>query len=163
EEVERERKEAGMDAFVVKSLDFDSLVATLAGFEETRNAPSANEPPKQNVVRLRPVFEAVNKKRETLENLVKYFLGNAPIHLKSLKTAIEDRRFEEARKTAHAMKSSLTYFGAREAVEAVEAVEDAAANPDAEDLEARFEEFIEKHRAVERELSTSDWFERLVL
>jgi PAS domain S-box-containing protein len=163
EEVERERKEAGMDAFVVKSLDFDRLVATLTSFEEARNTPPIPDAPRKDVVRLRPVFEAVNKKRETLENLVRYFLGNAPSRLKALRTAIESRSFEDAKKSAHAMKSSLTYFGAREAVEAVEALEDAAANADADELDRRYEEFAEKHRTVERELSTSDWFERLVL
>ena len=115
---------AGMDDYLSKPVQLDALVEALQRSRvEKASAPEAapssapNAAPTAAVLDQRTLarlLDMIGGEESSLAELIDSFLGEAPVLLDALQTALARGNAEEMRRAAHTLKSSSADFGALE-------------------------------------------------
>jgi PAS domain S-box-containing protein len=118
--------EAGMNAFIGKPFQEEQLAAKIAELTSqfrTSAAAEAIAPGENGALNLTALDELVGKNQEFRNELVAIFLEEVPKAMASLRKALEERDFDAAYSTTHAVKPSLLLFGVPEAATLIPKIE----------------------------------------
>jgi HPt (histidine-containing phosphotransfer) domain-containing protein len=120
---------AGMDAYLSKPIDPEALYGVLSDIaegsvearieRERKDAP----PAETAVLDTEALLARLGGDRKLLSGLVEIFLSDSPKRLRTLRQAIEGKTPEALRQAAHALKGSLSNFGAAAAAAAAKKLE----------------------------------------
>ncbi|MDH4320493.1 MAG: ATP-binding protein [Desulfobulbaceae bacterium] len=126
---------AGMDAFLSKPLNPESLYGTIENSlrirqtgsvmtEPSTTSSAASRSPDENaVIDLSLMRAALHDNWDLLRKLVHHFTEAAPQQLQALREAISQEDARQTREIAHALKGTLANFGARTASELAAEIE----------------------------------------
>lgn len=155
-----------IDDFISKSLDFENLVSIIAGYEQGNEpeirATTLEEEIELDKLDLKPVFEAINKKRAVLDSMISHFENSIPQMMIEFLDAIHDKNIERTREIAHAIKSSLTYFRAEKARKMASKIENISSADELEEAEFLIEQFEKELESIKFILSRSDLIDKLL-
>ena len=123
--------DAGMDGYIAKPVQPQELVSVI---EQTVPKPqeAAREhqpkPAPQEVIDWKRALAAVDGDSELFHELLRIFAGVAPATLEKLRTAVKRKNAATIEQAAHALKGSVSNFGADDAVQASWRLETMARN-----------------------------------
>jgi CheY-like chemotaxis protein len=117
---------AGMDAYLPKPIQIETLFEIIAGVGSTSAPVETNMPVK---MQSKPAFEwddmldRVGNDMELLQDLIDLFLNDLPEIQSKIEESIACQQGERLRRAAHKLKSSLGVFGAENVFETANALE----------------------------------------
>ncbi len=123
--------DAGMDGYIAKPVQSQELVSVI---EQTVPKPqeAAREyqpkPAPQEVIDCKRALSAVDGDSELFHELLRIFASVAPATLEKLRTGVERKDAATIEQAAHALKGSMSNFGADDAVQASRRLETMARN-----------------------------------
>ena len=125
EDTEAKAKEAGMDDYVTKPVNFPMLFKKvediLKSHTQTEENQLSNSPTSKINITLEHlnwdvITELTGGKNEKIEKYLNLFLNNANEDLAELKKALDHEDWNALSQTAHKLKGSVAYLGAKELV-----------------------------------------------
>jgi CheY-like chemotaxis protein/HPt (histidine-containing phosphotransfer) domain-containing protein len=116
---------AGMDGYLSKPIDVDQLVATVErlGARAPDTAPEPGPAASDEPFDERAALAHVGGDRRLLKQVVGLFRADYPGTLKRIETALRRRDGEQLRTAAHALKGSVSTFGAQAVRDAAQRLE----------------------------------------
>jgi two-component system sensor histidine kinase/response regulator len=116
---------AGMDGYLPKPIDVDQLVATVEqlGAPTPDIAPEPGPAASDELLDERGALARVGGDRRLLERVVRLFRADYPGTIKRIETALRRRDGEQLRMAAHALKGSVSTFGAQAVRDAAQRLE----------------------------------------
>ncbi len=118
--------EAGMDGYISKPIDTQGLFETIENLFEAAGGRDKAQPASSKVGKVidrRAILDRVGGDTELLTEIASLFLGDCPKLLSEIRQAFQQGDLEHLEKAAHALKGSVSNFGAEAAVEAALRVE----------------------------------------
>jgi CheY-like chemotaxis protein len=118
--------EAGMDGYVSKPIDTQGLFETIENLFEAAGGRDKAQPASSKggkVIDRRAILDRVGGDTELLTEIASLFLEDCPKLLSEIRQAFQQGDLEHLEKAAHALKGSVSNFGADAAVEAALRVE----------------------------------------
>jgi CheY-like chemotaxis protein/HPt (histidine-containing phosphotransfer) domain-containing protein len=128
---DRERcLEAGMDDYVSKPIDSQTLFDAIEIALHQRKSAAANEPSAVAAIDIDALVKSVDGDRELIVFLAKIFADSSPDQLSALSDALARKDAQALAQTAHALKGSVANFRAGAAVDAAARLENIGRNGD---------------------------------
>lgn len=125
---DRERcVQAGMDAYLSKPLERDSLFETierLTGYSKKSVAPAASSGTSDPVFDRGAVLASLDGDSDLLREITGIFLAQAPRHMERIREAVSTKDPKNLERAAHALKGSAANLLAQEVVDAAAKLEE---------------------------------------
>jgi len=150
--------QVGMDDYITKPFNPESLMNMLARVLNKQNAApeevTAPEDAEKKYTDLSYMLEFSSGKPTILKGMIEVFLQQAPVELKGIEMAIENKDFEQIRQVTHSMQTSFGFIGfPPELLSSLKEVERMGRDKqDFELIRQRLEVIVEACRKAEKEL-----------
>ncbi|HET7102045.1 MAG TPA: response regulator, partial [Terriglobia bacterium] len=127
--------DAGMDGYIAKPVQPQELVNVIEQTVPKPQEAASNPQPKpalQEIIDWKRALASVDGDSELFHELLRIFAVGAPVTLEKLRTGVKRKNAATIEQAAHALKGSMSNFGADDAVQAASKLETAARNGDLE-------------------------------
>jgi CheY-like chemotaxis protein/HPt (histidine-containing phosphotransfer) domain-containing protein len=147
--------EAGMDGYIAKPINVQQLFETIESLFQDRQADEPSETPAAagDALDTTKILERIGGDRELLRELAGLFVGDCPRMLSDIQDAVRDGNAEALQKAAHALKGSVSNFGAEAAVQVAFKLEMMGRNQDMTDATQALKELEREIGRVREGLS----------
>jgi two-component system sensor histidine kinase/response regulator len=148
--------QAGMDSYIAKPINVQQLFETIESLFQDRQAadePSERPAAAGDALDTTKILERIGGDRELLRELAALFVGDCPRMLSDIQDAVRDGNAEALQKAAHALKGSVSNFGAEAAVQVAFRLEMMGRNQDMTDATQALKELEQEIGRVREGLS----------
>ncbi len=113
---------AGMDGYLAKPIDRHRLIAVVEEHSRGDHAHAATRPAPEPFDRAR-MLARLGGDEQLLDDVVRLFLDDCPVHLAAIKAAVADRALDPLVRAAHTLKGAAGNLGAAALVNAAATLE----------------------------------------
>jgi PAS domain S-box-containing protein len=141
--------QSGMDAFLIKPIDFDNLIRTIDKFLSQNLEKKVGEPS----IDLTHLVEIFGNNADLMHKLFEDFLQDFPKEIEQMKSEYGKGRYKESKFYIGKMSSALGTFGAKKARLICQDLELAFASENKRDIDKLIKEFEQESTLIIRNLN----------
>ena len=141
--------QSGMDAFLIKPIDFDNLIRTIDKFL----AQSLGDSVAESSVDLTHLVDIFGNNADLMHKLFEDFLRDFPVEIEQMKSEYKNGNFQESRFFIGKMSSALGTFGAKKARLICQDLDLAFASENKRDVDRLIIEFEQESKLIIRNLN----------